>query len=426
MKTKQVILIATTLLAGVFLGWLFFKPSAATKKGEGMAMQDSAHANQWTCIMHRQIVMNKPGKCPICGMTLVPLDSLKTPAMKGEIFLSKAAAALANIETAPVMVEAPKKQVALTGSIHADEQMVFTQTAHIPGRIDRLYIDFTGQMVNKGQKLAEVYSPDLVTAQKELLEAMGDSSGNRALYDAAVQKLKSWKLRDKQIRNIERSKTVQTEFDILADYSGVVTQKMIAQGSYIKEGDMLFQVTDISQVWVMLDAYQTDLPWLSTGDKLSFTTDAMPDKTFTSTVSFIDPVVNPQTRTASVRAEINNPGNLLKPGMFVNGQITCKLNIEGNVLVVPKSAVLWTGKRSIVYVKDEKSSMPAFAMREVTLSTDIGSYYVVKQGLMRGEEVVSNGTFQVDAAAQLAGKPSMMNSDTASRNKAAMKNMPGM
>lgn len=389
-------------------------------------MQDSARARQWTCIMHRQVVMNKPGKCPICGMTLVPLDSLKTPAMKGEIFLSKEAAALANIETTPVMMESPKKQVALTGSIHADEQMVFSQTAHIPGRIDRLYIDFTGQMVNKGEKLAEVYSPDLVTAQKELLEAMSDSASNSALYQAAVQKLKSWKLSDKQIRDIEKSKAVQTEFDILADYSGIVTMKMIAQGSYVKEGDMLFQITDISHVWVMLDAYQTDLPWLSTGDKLSFTTDAMPDKTYISTVSFIDPVVNPQTRTASVRAEINNPGNMLKPGMFVNGLVACKLDIKGNVLVVPKSAVLWTGKRSIVYVKDEKSNTPAFALREVNLSTDIGNYYVVKQGLMEGEEVVSNGTFQVDAAAQLAGKPSMMNSDSTTRKNSTMQNMPGM
>ncbi len=183
----------------------------------------------------------------------------------------------------------------------------------------------------------------------------------------------------------------------------------VSEGDYVAGGAVLFNVADLSRVWGVFDAYESDLPWISLNQTVEFTARAIPGKTFTGKVSFIDPVINPATRTAQVRIGINNPGLQFKPEMFINGVFYSALKTGGDELIIPQSAVLWTGKRSIVYVKTPDTGIPSFKMREITLGASMKDTWVVVDGLSEGEEIVINGTFSVDASAQLAGKPSMMN-----------------
>jgi membrane fusion protein, copper/silver efflux system len=200
-----------------------------------------------------------------------------------------------------------------------------------------------------------------------------------------------------------------TEFDVYADQSGVVVRRDISKGDYVTKGSVLFEIVDLSNIWIFFDAYESDLPFLRTGQRVTFSAASIPGKEFTSSISFIDPLINPQTRTASVRAEVNNPQQILKPEMFVNGRILASLSLNKKSLVIPNTSLLWTGKRSIVYVKVPNSEFPAFEMREIILGASLGGYYIVESGLTEGEEIVTNGLFAIDAAAQLSGNYSMMN-----------------
>jgi membrane fusion protein, copper/silver efflux system len=297
----------------------------------------------------------------------------------------------------------------LTGRVQADEQHLAVITADYSGRIENLAVNFTGQQVNKGQVIATIYSPELVTAQRELLEARKTREANPSLYEAAIEKLRLWKLTDNQIQKIEQSEEPITKFNVLAHKSGIVINRYVSTGDYIGRGDVLFDIADLSRVWILFDTYETDLAAISQGDKISFTVAAYPGKEFTATVSFIDPVINPQTRTLTVRAEAPNSNRELKPEMFVRGTVKAGTQRKESGIAVPRTAVLWTGKRSIVYVKVPDVDYPAFEMREVVLGPRIGESYFIESGLSLGEEVVVNGAFSIDAAAQLNGNYSMMN-----------------
>ncbi len=369
----------------------------------------------WTCSMHPQIREDHPGKCPICGMDLIPLEqeeALEEQQLQkdpNEIQLSPEAAALAQIQTTPVRLASPVKELHLFGKIQPDERSYAQITARFRGRIEKLYINFTGQSVKKGEKLATIYSPDLITAQKELLEAARYKAQNPSLYQSARKKLRLWDLTESQINQIERSGKVIEYFDILSPLSGTVLQRYVSLGDYVREGSKMFELADLGHLWVMLDAYEQDLPWIKIGDKAQFTVRALPGEAFTARVTFIDPFIDPQTRVAHVRLEVNNLDLQLKPQMFVDAKLNSTIGQEAKMLLIPKTAVLWTGKRSIVYVNVPGRQKPTFLYREVTLGPEAGDYYVVISGLQEGEQVVTYGVFKVDASAQLAGKKSMMN-----------------
>lgn len=410
--TKRDIIISITLIIiGLFFGWLIFGGSSVTQNEKQDTEQVSASEKStiWTCSMHPQIKQNKPGQCPLCGMDLIPLEDDSEEDSPILTQMSEAAMRIAEVQTTIVEKTTPYKEVYFPGKVKADERLIISQTAHIPGRIEKLYISFTGENVRKGQKLVSIYSPELITAQEELFEALKHSDSYPALLKSARKKLKLWKLTDQQVEAIEKSGKVQTEFDILADYSGVVTKRMVTLGDHVKEGEVLFQITNLNHIWVMFDAYESDIPWVKMRDKIQFTIRSIPGRTFTSTVTFIDPVINPKTRVAYVRTEMDNPKNLLKPDMFVSGILKTMLPGVEDALVIPKSSILWTGKRAVVYVKDPNRNKPTFEYREIVLGEDAGNYYVVKEGLEEGEEIVTNGVFSIDAAAQLKGKASMMN-----------------
>jgi len=250
----------------------------------------------------------------------------------------------------------------------------------------------------------------LVRAQKELFEAIKDSARNPALLRAARYKLKQWKLTDSQIKSLETNKVVQTEIEIYSDYDGFVFERFVSLGDHLTEGMPMFHIINLSKVWVMFEAYETDLPWLKIGDKVQISFQSIAGEKFEGKISYIDPFINPSTRITQVRVELKNNGLKLKPEMFAKGEVEAGLQTDDPVMIVPQSAVLWTGKRAVVYVKVKNTQNPEFKYREITLGERLGDFYIVKEGLEEGEEIATNGVFRIDAASQLAGKPSMMNS----------------
>lgn len=406
---QKILFISISLIIGLLLGWLLFRHPSNNEIKSGQA-DEKVKPVIWTCAMHPQIRMAEPGKCPICGMDLIPLVQNSTSSIDTDaIYLSKDAAQLANVLTTVVTKNKPVKEVRLFGKVQADERLFQSQTSHLPGRIERLNINFTGESVVKGQLLAEIYSPELITAQQELLETAKTKQLQPELYEASREKLRLWKLTNDQISKIESSGVIQNNFDVLSNTSGTVTARRVNTGDHVSEGAVLFDIADLSKVWIMFDAYESDLQFLHIGEKLSFILQALPGTKFTGNIIFIDPVIDPVTRVAKVRVETENQSGILKPEMFATGIVSSVLSKYTENVVIPESAVLWIGKRSVVYVKQPGSNEPVFKIREVELGPMLGDSYVITSGLSEGEEVVTNGTFSVDAAAQLEGKPSMMN-----------------
>ncbi len=409
------------LLGGIFLGWLFFHSPAANGDKKELAVENGKD-EIWTCAMHPQIRMHAPGKCPICGMVLIPLRQGATTTDQDAIHMTKEAAQLANVLTSIVSKQNPVKEIRLYGKVQADERQLQSLVSYLPGRIEKLFVNFTGESVRRGQTIALVYSPDLVTAQQELLETVSTKQSQPVLYEAAKDKLRQWKLSENQIAAIESSGKVKNNFEVFANATGIVSARRVNNGDYVTPGTVLFDIADLSHVWIMFDAYESDLPFMSQGQQVDFTIQALPGVNYEGKIAFIDPVIDPVTRVAKVRIEISNPGGKLKPEMFATGIVNATLNQYKNKLVIPRSAVLWTGKRSVVYVKQPgESEGPTFKMREIDLGPMLGNSYVVENGLTDGEEIVTQGAFSVDASAQLEGKPSMMNPEGGK-----VSSMPGM
>jgi len=410
-ETKKIIGIAAiTLIIGLLLGWLFFGGSENRTEDEHQNDSEIVNETIWTCSMHPQIRQNEPGDCPICGMELIPLDNNSNAELDPmAISMSRTAMQIANVGTEIVGKTKPVKLLRLNGKVRADERLVYSQSSHIPGRIEKLMVNFTGEYVNKGQVIASIYSPDLVNAQEELFEARKIVETQPMLFNSAKEKLKNWKLSDNQITQILESGTVQEELHILADVSGYVTEKKVNLGDYVNKGMPIYQIANLSTVWILFDVYESDMAWIKKGDEVSFTVQSVPGETFKGKISYLDPVIDPMTRVAKARVEVNNRDLQLKPEMFVSGTVEAKLPIKSDAIVVPKTAVMWTGKRSVVYIKNISDRGVNFMMRDVTLGPALGESFVVNEGLEEGEEIAINGTFSIDAAAQLAGKPSMMN-----------------
>jgi Cu(I)/Ag(I) efflux system membrane fusion protein len=301
------------------------------------------------------------------------------------------------------------KEIYLQGKVQADERRIAGLTARFGGRIEKLFVSFTGEKVLKGQKLSTIYSPELVTAQRELLEALSYQDVRPSLYRAARGKLRLWDLTEEQINSIEEKGEPRLYFDVLSPISGTVTKRHVALGDYVNEGSALFEVMDLNHVWIMFDAYESDLPWIGKGDKVTYTVQSLPGKTFHGEIIYIDPVIDPATRVARVRVHQQNSGLALKPEMFASGVVESTIAGAANEVLIPVSSVLWTGKRAVVYVKVPDRDQPSFLYREIELGPRSGDSFVVSKGLEEGEEIAVNGVFKIDAAAQLAGKPSMMN-----------------
>lgn len=426
----------------------------------------------WTCSMHPQIRLNKPGKCPICFMDLIPLTSGADDELgPRQLRLSETAMQLAQIETTPAKRAFASTSVRMSGKIAYDETRLAYITAWVPGRLDRLYADYTGVRVAKGDHMVSMYSPELLAAQQELLQARKAISAldrsrstvlkstAQATYDAAREKLRLYGLSEEQLDEIEAGGKVSDHLNINAPVGGIVVKKDAQEGMYVKTGTRIYTIADLTKLWAVFDAYESDLPWLRYGQEVQFTSPSFPGQTFTAIISFIDPVVDPATRTVQVRAIVDNKDSRLKPDMFVRGMVQSKLNEEGDVidkslagkwispmhpeivsdhsgqcpicgmdlvpakslgyatraatskeapLLIPASAPLITGKRAIVYVQLPSDDGPLFEGRVVELGPRAGDFYVVKSGIKEGEMVVTNGAFKIDSELQLHAKESMM------------------
>jgi multidrug efflux pump subunit AcrA (membrane-fusion protein) len=479
----------------------------------------------WTCSMHPQIKQKGSGRCPICDMDLTPMREEAGGGGKAGLRLGERARHLASIRTTPVKYMELTKSVYTTGKIDYNESRVAHVTAWVSGRIEKLYVDFTGTIVKEGEHLISMYSPDLLSTQKEYLlaysgiEQLSNSdipevvSSSKSLLENTKQRLLLWGITEEQIDE---------------PIGGTIIHKNAIEGMYFKTGDKLFTIVDLNRVWLYLDIYEYDLPWIRYGQEIEVVTESYPGEVFHGKVVFIDPFLNETTRAVKVRINMDNREGKLKPGMYVNARLKAKLGSKGvvvnseivgkymcpmhpdvisdkeencpecgmkleliggrtgmfvpgliqshyacpmkcessasdepgncpkckmalinnegdkiqgedmvyvcsehidvqtglpgicpscqrnlkkrsekeaGVLAVPHSAVLFTGKRNIVYVEKEEGN---YVPREVVLGPKADEYYPVVDGLSVGEKVVTEGNFLIDSQMQLLGKPSLL------------------
>ncbi len=404
-------LIYTGIFAiGLLLGWLLFG-NASNKEAVHKHNEVTETNPMWTCSMHPQIMKSEPGDCPICGMDLIPAAVNANGLEADQFKLTENAMALANVQTVVVgSSKVDKNTVKLSGKIVEDETSNAVQISYFSGRIEHLNITYTGEQIHKGQLLATIYSPELYAAQQELITAAALKESQSALYKAVRNKLKLWKLSEKQINHIEKTGKIKENVPVYATVSGTVTEKLVEQGDYIKQGQALLKIANLNKVWANFDVYENQIAVFKKGQEVLVTTNAYSDKVFKGQVDFIDPVLNTKTRTVTLRVVLNNKNNSFKPGMFVTAKVDDIKKKSKQTVTIPASAILWTGERSVVYLKTNPGQ-PVFEMREVILGKQIGNTYEVIEGLFTGDEIVTNGTFTVDAAAQLQGKKSMMNKE---------------
>ncbi len=415
------IAVAAAVLTAFLLGlWIGLPDSEPTE--EGTAQGTASKAELWTCSMHPQIQLPEPGDCPICGMDLIPLASDGDEAREpGQIAISDRARILARVRTVPAAREAgPGVELKLLGKFEANETRVRTVTPWVGGRIDELYVSTEGAKITRGQPIARVYSPEIYTAQQDLVTArrqLKDLEGAlpvargaaQSTLQAARQRLALLGVPEGTIDEMAREESPRQHVTIYAQHSGTVLEQLVNQGAYMSPGTPLFRVADLGQLWLQMDAYESDLALISVGQEVTIQVATFPGELFEGKVAFIDPIVDPQTRTAQVRVEVPNPKGRLSPGMFAEAMVHAAHGAKREPpIVVPRSAVLFTGKRSLVYVAVPNSPKPTYEAREVQLGPRTGDVYPVVGGLEEGEHVVVAGAFALDSELQIRGGDSMM------------------
>ena len=405
---KKYISYIVLLIAGLLLGWFLFGTSS-NKKTAHKHSEISGIAKMWTCSMHPQIMQPEAGDCPICGMDLIPAESSAGGLNANEFKLTKNAMALANVRTSIIgKSNTADKAIKLSGRIVENEDNSAIQPAHFDGRIEKLYVKYLGKKVTKGQAVAQIYSAELTTAQQELLTTYSLRETQPQLYKAVYNKFKNWKIDGAQLEEVLKTGKIKTSFTIYSHVSGVITEISVSEGAHIMEGKPIFKVSNLSTVWANFDVYENQIKLFKKGQEVAITTKAFANKEFKGKVTFIDPILDTKTRIVKLRVVLDNEAGDLKPGMFVEGKIKGTTSTKKQIVMIPASAILWTGKRSVVYIKTSKTE-PIFEMKEITIGNKIGEQYEVIEGLKDGDEIVTNGTFTIDASAQLQGKKSMMN-----------------
>ena len=357
---------------------------------------------------------------------------------EGKIYLSERARKLAQVEVFPVVRKFVPFEIRLYGAVDYDETTLAHITAWVPGRIEKLFVNFTGIEVKEGTPMVDYYSPELIVAQEELLQslkAFRELKNTRTSFakdqsernvESAHTKLRLLGIDPEQIEEIEKSNEIKEVIQVKAPASGVVIHKNALEGEYVKEGTEMFTIADLNEVWVQLEAYESDLPGLQLNELVKFQTDSYPGETFSGRINFIDPFLNEKTRTASLRLNVNNQDGRLKPGMYVTGVVIAYITLEGKTmchapleetppLVILATAPLITGKRAIVYVQNP-DNVAEYQLREVVLGPKVSDHYIVSSGLDEGELVVTHGNFKIDSAAQIQAQPSMMSPGGAAKS----------
>ncbi len=379
----------------------------------------------WTCAMHPQIHQSDPGQCPICGMDLIALEGNgEADGDARRVALSERSKILARIRTTEAQrLGSGRVERRLLGRVDYDERSLRTVTAWVGGRIDRLHVSTTGERVKRGQVIATLYSPEVYSAHQDLIQAKqqferlqdGATPSSRraaeAALDAARGRLRLLGVPDGELRAMERAGKPSERARIRTPFGGTVIERLATQGSYVETGTGLYRVADLSTLWVQLDAYESDLSVLKAGQNVRLRVEALPGELFEGRVTFVDPVLDPKTRTARVRIEVKNQDRRLRPGMFVDASVQSRgAGDPGEApVVIPATAPLFTGRRSVVYVELQDTDQPTYEARVVTLGSRMGDLYPVLTGLEEGERVVIHGAFAIDADLQIRGGDSMMN-----------------
>jgi Cu(I)/Ag(I) efflux system membrane fusion protein len=410
-KIKSIGTYFILILAGLLLGWLIFGGSREPDAHDHEAPVHEADGMQavveYTCSMHPQVRQDEPGDCPICGMELIPASG-SDDHQDDDPFLfamRESYSTWANVRTSKVEAMHTAPTLRFTGRVAVNEQEARLITASFPGRVERLFADFTGRYVREGERLMTLYSPELMQAQQELIQAAAAKEDQPRLYEAARSRLKLFNLTDDQIRNMEEGRRPSATTDVYASRSGYITRREVSEGAYVATGSVLFAIAGLQDVWVELDAYESQIGQIRTGQPVRVYPVGGEGQPVTGQVEFIDPFLDAATRTARVRLTVANPHGALKPGMLVHALV------EGSPqhqMVIPETAVLWTGKRSLVYVKKPLGNGFTFEFREIDTGALTDEGMLVLSGLSEGEEIAVNGVFAIDAAAQLRGHYSMM------------------
>ncbi|MFN0056982.1 MAG: efflux RND transporter periplasmic adaptor subunit [Planctomycetota bacterium] len=313
---------------GFMLGRSTHRPESASTD----AAAPSAAQQVYTCSMHPQVRLDRPGKCPICEMPLIPASAAETGS-SGEpmLQLSDHALAMASVETTPVTRRELSRELRAVGKIEYNESSLATVTARVDGYAERLFVTFTGVEIKSGDHLAEVYSPDLIVAQQELLIALqgGADAENEPLVKTAKLKLRRWGLTEEQIAALVEKKQIADRVTLYSPIQGTVIEKSIFENSAFMTGDVLYRIANLDTVWVYLDIYEYDLAWVRYGQRVDLVAEALPGRVFEGLVTFVQPIVTEETRTIRVPVHVENKDHTLKPGMFVSAVVRSALASDG-------------------------------------------------------------------------------------------------
>lgn len=459
-------LVVVALVVG--LAFMTGRWSAPTGESVEFAEDEVPAALEWTCPMHPEVRLPEPGPCPSCGMELVAFDPSMASA-PGSLKLTPEALALAGIRTAEVRRAPLERAVRLIGQLERDETTLRTVSANVPGRIERLFVDRIGVEVDAGEHLFEIYSPSLYSAQQELVQVLqriderGGNTGafaDQALdrsYRGARDKLILYGLDPDQIARIEETRDADQRIEVRSPVDGTVVERHLEQGDYVMVGDPIYELAGLDRLWLELEAHEQDLPWLAYGQDVTATFEALPGEVVSGQVAFLDPELDPNTRTVSLRVHVHDTTGRLRPGMFASATVLSELDAGGEVvgpdlsglwvspmhpeivsdrpgvctvcgmdlvpaetlgltgrglgglpLAVPSTAVLQTGRRAVVYVEQRDAETPTFELREIVLGPRAEDHFVVLDGLEPGERVVVEGAFRIDSEMQIRGGPSML------------------
>ena len=412
LNKKYVIPLVIILLAiAAGGGWFVWQHTPGQKGAEVKQL--------YTCSMHSFIIKDKPGLCPICGMELIkkidstvkavakPADTKPQADMHEHVTLSDKQRIMANVATVEAKNETLNKEINAVGIVQYNQSRQAKVTAWIAGRLEKLNVNSIGAFVSKEKPVAEIYSPDLVATQQEYLLALKSraqlknspiasiSQNGEGLVASAKQRLLLFGVKESQISELERSGKPNIRIPIYTPFSGIVIEKMVQQGQYVAMGEALFNIADLSSVWVEMEIYENEVSNIHIGQQVEIRSHSFPDKPSTGRIAFVYPFLDPKTRTVKARVELANPGMRLKPEMFVNAIIRVPLSPS---LVVPSTAVMNTGKRQVVWVE---SSPGMFESRTVQLGQQSGEKVQILSGLHAGDKVAVSGGYLIDSESQL-------------------------
>lgn len=416
---------------------------AASCSKPGAASGKNSNIDYWTCTMHPSVHSKDPGKCPICSMDLVPVlkkgggEAKPSPAQGGqtkggetqgmagmpgmpgmkqgemnagekpsEFVVPVERQQQIGVRYAKVERKPLRHTIRSVGMIVPDRSRNWQFVSRVDGYVQKLDVTSPGQVVDKDAPLLSIYSPDLLTSEREFVELlrMRDEAKSKdaretpqRLIESAKRRLQLWNVTPEQIAELERTRKASDTLTLLSPFRGVVQSVPVEQGKNVKMGDMLVEVADLGVVWVWAEFYENELSMLQTGQKIAVTAKSYPGENFDGTISLINPFLDEMKRTAKVRIDIPNADFRLRPGMYVNAELAMNM---GEALTVPVSAVMPTGERSVVFVDKGEGKLEP---RIIQLGTKYGDIYEVQSGLQENEQVVASANFLIDAESKVQG-----------------------